>query len=424
MVSLNDFKDFYSNHIFLGRRKPSNKDFLERFFNDRYGSNPIALYGNSKISSVMNGYALTSEDYNGLIAYFKKKENMYTLSKQISDDLEGANVSEVYKYLKELLEKNASNSLMKKLVGAIKSSYAKDAVKIVLTWMFIFLFLKDEAYKLEEIYNPILQKYTAVEGYGEDEIKIEEFLENNAISRSYNGARFCAEIPDAYYYELRKKIIDIAQGTLMIAGETLKDAFSTAYNDEKSIIQNVNKAINEKRLKHINIFVADPSIFINPIEPIENIRTTVNTLVSQFSAALNNHGCKMNIYFLPFMDIDHAVITDNFLLFRTTKLFTNVRDFKGSIMLFNKHYTYYDTSTENKGEYYVHKHYLEILAKHSICIDTYISYRVDYTEPKDMQVHKEIRNAIFQLKKIEIKALIYISYIRHSLSIMPYQLLI
>ncbi|MDE5591009.1 MAG: hypothetical protein K2J60_18025, partial [Acetatifactor sp.] len=72
----------------------------------------------------------------------------------------------------------------------------------------------------------------------------------------------------------------------------------------------------------------------------------------------------LHIYFLPLLQIDHAVLTEEFLAFRTNKLWNYDRLYKGSYMLYAADY-YYGTE---ESEYKAHKEYLDMIMRNSTVI--------------------------------------------------------
>ncbi|MBQ9322529.1 MAG: hypothetical protein IJ239_09335, partial [Eubacterium sp.] len=121
-------------------------------------------------------------------------------------------------------------------------------------------------------------------------------------------------------------------------------------------------------------------------QPIEDVRTAVRTLISQTERfCLGNHS--VHIYFLPLLDIDHCVMTDEFMLYRSTKIWTSQKDNKGSFLLFRRS----DTS-----EYSAQQKYIQILKENA----TDIYAKTDLT-PSDLtspdpakRFHAELRESL------------------------------
>ena len=229
-----------------------------------------------------------------------------------------------------------------------------------------------------------------------------DFLMEKNLFSEVDRNRLCIEVPYSNYYLLRKLLIDNARGTLYIAGETLSDAFSVSYAySDKSILQNIVHAVNEGRIKNINLYLVDPSVFRDneSVEPPEFVRITVNNVINQLAKPLRNMHCHLNIFFMPYLSIDHAVITDEYMLYRTTKIWTNQRDYKGSVMLYGKDRKGVENPREEHGEYCVHKKYLDTVAENSVHIDTDVNYPMDDSISKDMRIHGEIRNSVKKLRE-------------------------
>lgn len=403
MIQLKEIKKLFFRY--RGRRKgeSSNERFLSHFFvKDEDGMTPISFFNASKISKLMNGKVLPASDYKVFLDYFNREESRMHIFNLSRDIAHNANINILKQELKKMLASD-HDFLMKKLYGILEIAMDENTIALVLKWMIIFGFLQKESSQMEMYYNTELNGYEKIKkGSEAEESDVRQYLLTKGIIQNDTGMRICAEVPFECYYTLRKSLIDNACGTLYIAGETLTDAFSVAYNTRSmSIIENLVRAINEKRVDRIRIYIVDPSVFKDNIdvEPLEMLRTAINNIIVQLQRPLDLNHCKMEIYFVPFLDIDHAVISDRYMLFRSTKLWTNQRDYKGSIMIYNDYILPSEEKNENRGEYFVHKKYLDTLAQNSVEINTAVQYPTGDGILKDMQIHGEVRNAVFHLKQ-------------------------
>lgn len=76
--------------------------------------------------------------------------------------------------------------------------------------------------------------------------------------------------------------------------------------------------------------------------------------------------CECKVFFVPLIQIDHAVINQDYMLFRSTKLWTKDGDYKGSFFLYrNNNYT-----DKSHTEYAAHKKYLEKIIDNCTEIDS------------------------------------------------------
>lgn len=75
-------------------------------------------------------------------------------------------------------------------------------------------------------------------------------------------------------------------------------------------------------------------------------------------ALFENAHVNLHIYFLPLLQIDHAVITDEFMAFRSTKLWTQDRGYKGGFFLYLSD-IYTEKELQTQSEYRAHKAYLD-----------------------------------------------------------------
>lgn len=187
------------------------------------------------------------------------------------------------------------------------------------------------------------------------------------------------------FFSLRKTLVKTAKGEIFIAGSSLIDALSnntSMANNEKSLIPELRYSIMRGYLKTINIFLLDPEMYSSDA-PRRDINEAVLGLQENIYEHAKIYHCNINIVFLSLPQIDHAVITDEFMLFRSTKLWDKGRSFKGDYMLYPVEYYSSGQSVkeERVNEYTAHRGYLEEIARHSTriypAIDKPISEPVD-----------------------------------------------
>jgi hypothetical protein len=221
---------------------------------------------------------------------------------------------------------------------------------------------------------------------------IEDYLYNNKIAMSDNTC-VVAEIPAEKFWGLRLKLIESLQGgELILEGSSLEDAFGGS--ELVSIVKCLKSKIQNKEINHLKILISDPVIF-SEIEnfdkstnsPLNRVSLTMDTLLHQFFPLCEEVKCDIDIYFMPLLEIDHAVITDKYMAFRSTKLWTQNGMYKGSFFLYRK--TEIDCS-----EYGAQMKYLETVMENSTRIDLEID---SYESPDDgetMRRHKSWRRAV------------------------------
>ena len=167
---------------------------------------------------------------------------------------------------------------------------------------------------------------------------------------------------EATFWSLRKNLIRSARGHLIIAGPSLMEAFNLA-EKEKCIVNEIREAVNTKCLERLSIVLTDPIIFDQHEkcgEPIRDTKWAVDTMQESLYDLFEDQQVELHIYFLPLLQIDHAVITEEFMLMRSTKLWTREREYKGAYMLFLG-----SCYTRNFSEYRAHKEYLLTIMRNS-----------------------------------------------------------
>lgn len=220
---------------------------------------------------------------------------------------------------------------------------------------------------------------------------IEDLLHKNQISISEKGC-FMAEIPEEKFWKIRQAIIENSKGTVILAGQSLEDAFGE--RGIISIVEKLKSCIISQAVTEIKILITDPSLFSNiqnfdilESSPLGRVSLTMDTLISEIFPICQEKRCKIKVFFIPLLEIDHAVINENFMIFRSTKLWTRDGNYKGSFMI-------YRNDNMPNSEYTAHKNYLEKLMDNSTKIDLEID---SYDSPDDgqtMKRHKAWRKAV------------------------------
>ena len=164
---------------------------------------------------------------------------------------------------------------------------------------------------------------------------------------------------------------------LVIAGPTLKNAFTVQQDDQ--IIDALKAALNNGKVHKVSILITDPIIFdqhINCGEPIREISGTIESIQETFYDIFERKEIDLHIYFLPLLQIDHAVITEEFMAFRSNKLWNRDRKYKGTFTLYLSNW--YVLTNHNTSEYLAHKEYLYTIMENSTTI--YPQIDTDHSE--------------------------------------------
>lgn len=161
--------------------------------------------------------------------------------------------------------------------------------------------------------NPFVQEEIYTSDSGNNEELHVEILRNTA------------------YQDIRKDIIENNTGDfLYISGPSLNEAFKI--NGKNQIITTIKGKIKDRTIKDLFLFMTDPVMFKNK-KATADLTTSLEGIKELLDVA-KDKDCKIHITYLPLINIDHSIITDDEMLFRTTKFWSNSREQKGSILYF------------------------------------------------------------------------------------------
>lgn len=210
-------------------------------------------------------------------------------------------------------------------------------------WLFLFALLQNEIVHL--LAHIPRNQYKEVVEYWEAKNGSRGIRQNSLIQVSVTD-----------FLDLRRKIVDTAKGHLILAGPSLKNAFDVG--NKNNLMKQLQNAIRSGRLTRITVMLTDPLLFQETgcYAPARAIDGTISSLEDSFYELCQRHGVELHIYFLMSPHIDHAVITEEFMLFRSNKLWTDQRDLKGSYTLYMADYY-----TPEVSEYRAHVDYLNLI---------------------------------------------------------------
>lgn len=178
------------------------------------------------------------------------------------------------------------------------------------------------------------------------------------------------------FWDIRRRLVETSYGHLIIAGPSLKDAFSV--DDDHTLVYSLMTALEQGALSRVSILITDPIIFdshMNCGDPIRDISGTIESLQERFYGIFEKKKIDLHIYFLPLLQIDHAVITEEFMAFRSNKLWNRDRKYKGAFSLYLA--DYYTPDSVNCSEYLAHKEYLYTIMEN--CTTIYPSIDTDHS---------------------------------------------
>mgnify|MGYP000822807023 FL=1 len=163
------------------------------------------------------------------------------------------------------------------------------------------------------------------------------------------------------FIALRNKLIQQAEGNLILAGQSLENAFDIR-KDSESIVDSIKK---NKKIKNIDIFLTDPVMYDSSTEtydgdtPISRIDSTMHTILYDIAFSLTETQ-SINIYFIPLVQLDHMVFVNDILLLRHTLLWTNNNHYKATPLVCKKmDDLLLNESIVKSSMYNVYKEYIE-----------------------------------------------------------------
>lgn len=401
--TMKDLKNMEKDPLKL---KDCNNDvFLREFFPEGCGIwnslNSDASGTKNKVSYLMRGDLAKTGMLQDIVFHFMKNENRMYVYDRFLSAINDENKMDFGNAICDLLEQCNIDFLEQYKKKVMENKSIKNLMALVAQWLVIHALLQEDIELFIDFIDHDFGKYMPRKKQMDKEPTcLEEYLLHKGIIETEEVPEQVVEIPYPYLFDLRNWMIHSAGECLYISGETLSDAFSYEFaSSNKPIIKTLIKAIENGQLKVIKVFMVDPTVFrdYDDIEPLEVVEKTVGNIIKYLAEVLKHNNAQLEIYFLPFLDIDHAVINDNYMLFRTTKLWTSERNLKGIVELHKNRLGFKDAGAGPKGEYSVHKKYLDMLAKNSVWIDTTYEHTITTNYPKDMYVHKTIRNLVYKL---------------------------
>lgn len=178
-------------------------------------------------------------------------------------------------------------------------------------------------------------------------------------------------LPLREFVTLRNKLIQEANGNVILVGQSLENAFDVR-KDSESIVDSIKR---NKNITNLDIFLTDPIMFdssINAYEgdtPISRIDSTMHTILYDIAETLTEKQ-SMNIYFIPLVQLDHMVFVNDMLLLRHTLLWTNDNHYKATpLVCKNINAEGMSESIIKSSMYNVYAEYINKLKEESIVID-------------------------------------------------------
>lgn len=208
-------------------------------------------------------------------------------------------------------------------------------------------------------------------------------------------------LPLKDFVKLRNQLIQNAEGDIILAGQSLENAFDIR-EDNESIVNSIKQ---NKKINNIDIFLTDPIMFDSSAEieigdtPISRIESTMHTILYHIYKDLDENQ-SINIYFIPLVQLDHMVFANDVLLLRHTLLWTNDSHFKATPLVCTKvdRNNALDRNIINSSMYNVYKEYINRLKNDSMVIEIKKNGNTATQESKAKKCHRSWRNRLYQLK--------------------------
>lgn len=209
---------------------------------------------------------------------------------------------------------------------------------------------------------------------------------NTSISKltddDENATGCLAHMDENTFFKIRKTVVEQAEGELILSGPSLFEALGIGDSNNRSISRILKNRIVNKKITSIKIFITDIMIFEkeikNEVQAVNKVMGTQTALLRDIFPKCEECKCSISVYFIPMLDIDHAVITDKYMLYRNTKQWSPSGNLKGEFCLYRK-------DLEN-GEYSAQLAFLKSLE----CCSTKIIPEIDanYTNKDTFIAHK------------------------------------
>lgn len=306
-----------------------------------------ANYANSGAKSIIGKVAedlVKDENVHFLIDSMKAFSSLL-VENEINEFLCYEQLTELKEHVKHLIRSKSDIAVIEK---TLRYLYRKKRFGEAIWWTFMLLLFQEHIlYFYKQLprtqYVQILTELSQLlnDRYGA--------LINSQVS----------EVSEENFWPLRELLLNTAHGHIYLAGPSLMDAFDN-HSNPHSIVDAVQSAILSHNLTEISILLTDPEWFDSNKSgyPKRDIYRAVETLQEVFYRLCEDHGVQLSIYFLPLINIDHVILTDEFMAFRSTKLWTADRKYKGAFCLYLA-----DGGDPAVSEYVAHKNYLDALIK-------------------------------------------------------------
>lgn len=315
-----------------------------------------ANYGNSGAKTARGQIADSLIQKSDYLDISKKQFNDYFKPTLIAPSFSVATLTEVNEAL-SCPSLDPTVNLVKKV---IRNMCATKDYGNFFWWLFLFSFFQEDIICFSNILPETQFQYMTT-----------KVLPNIIKQKDPFQHSQLVEITELHFWPLRQQLVDTAKGHLIIAGSSLMNAFDL-YRSE-SLIPSLQNSIAAKNISKVSIMLTDPILFdthVNCGYPIRDIDGAISSIEENLYDYFESNEVDLEIYFVPLLHIDHAVITEEFMAFRSTKLWTSDRMYKGAFCLYLG-----DQYTTGFSEYRAHKDYLQTIMRN--CTQIYPANDID-----------------------------------------------
>ncbi len=226
----------------------------------------------------------------------------------------------------------------------------------------------------------------------------------NLQENSYNQFGIVQALRMKDFIKLRNTLINEASGNIVLAGQSLENAFDIR-KDAESIVECIK---HNKNIINIDIFLTDPIVFdsstnievVNGDTPINRIATTMHTILYDIAESLSENQ-SINIYFIPLVQLDHMVFSNNLLLLRHTLLWDSENNYKVTPLVCKdiSKEPEIDAEIVKSSMYYVYSEYINKLKEVSIDIDIKKKGELRKKETLARACNREWRGKLYSLRQ-------------------------
>ena len=251
------------------------------------------------------------------------------------------------------------------------------------------------------IYEFIPERFVGKKDCRKDITKFQKIPYNDIINEHFSNFGIVDALPMREFITLRNRLIQQAEGNVILVGQSLENAFDIR-KDSESIVESIK---DNKKIKNLDIFLTDPIMFDVATEtcegdtPISRIDSTMHTILYDIAYSLEKDQT-INIYFIPLVQLDHMVFVNDILLLRHTLLWTNDNHYKATpLVCKNIDDSGVSESIVKSSMYNVYAEYINKLKEDSIIIDI---QEKGYNRQKETLAkirHGQWRNRLYVLRK-------------------------